>query len=233
MKKSLITSLTVTLFALVISQFATTAQQSIQYPKTKKVDHVDTYHGTTVADPYRWLEDDNSAETAKWVEEQNKITFGYLEKIPFRAKIKGRLEQLYNYPKISAPSRKGDLYFFTKNDGLQNQSVRYVQKGLDGKPEILIDPNKWSEDGTARLGSFALSKDGKYVAYGVSHGGSDWQEYHVMEVASRKVLPDTLQWVKVSSIGWQGDGFYYSRYPEPPKGRELSTKNENHQVYCH
>jgi prolyl oligopeptidase len=233
MKNTLITSLTPALVALVVAQFAATAQQPIRYPNTRKVDHVDTYHGTAVADPYRWLEDDNSAETAKWVEEENKVTFSYLEKIPYRAKIKGRLEQLYNYPKIGAPFRKGDLYFFFKNDGLQNQSVLYVQTGLEGKPEVLIDPNKWSEDGTTRLGAFALSKDGKYAAYGLSRGGSDWQEYHVMEVASRKVLPDTLQWVKASGIAWQGDGFYYSRYPEPPKGHELSTKNENHQVYFH
>src|SRR5882672_4120642 len=233
MKKSLITSLTIILFALVVSQITATAQQPIQYPKTRKVDHVDNYHGTEVADPYRWLEDDNSEETAKWVEEQNKLTFGYLEKMPYRAKIKERLERLYNYPKIGAPFRKGELYFFSKNDGLQNQSVIYVQKGLDGKPEVFIDPNKWSEDGTARLNALALSKDGKYAAYGVSLSGSDWQEYRVMEVATRNVLPDTLKWVKVSSLAWQGDGFYYSRYPEPQKGHELSTKNENHQVYFH
>lgn len=233
MKKSLIAALTITLFALLSLQFAATAQQPIQYPKTRKVDHVDTYHGVRVADPYRWLEDDNSAETAKWVEEENKVTFGYLEKIPFRTKIKDRLTQLYNYPKISALSRRGEYFIFSKNDGLQNQSVLYIQKGLDGKPEVLIDPNKFSEDGTTRLGAFALSKDGKYAAYGISRGGSDWQEYHVMEVASRKVLPDTLSWVKVSGIAWQGDGFYYSRYPAPVKGHELSTKNENHQVFFH
>jgi prolyl oligopeptidase len=229
MKKTLIISLTITLLAA----GAVMAQQPMQYPKTRKVDQVDDYHGTKVADPYRWLEDDNSEETAKWVEEENKVTFGYLEKIPYRAKIKDRLTRLFNYPKIGAPFRKGDLYFFAKNDGLQNQSVLYVQKGLDGKPEVLIDPNKWSQDGTARLSAFALSKDGKYAAYGVSLSGSDWQEYRVMEVASRNVLPDTMKWVKVSGIAWQGDGFYYSRYPEPEKGHELSTKNENHQVYFH
>src|SRR5262245_26691833 len=147
MKKTLITSLTVALFALVLTQFAATPQQQIQYPETRKVDHVDTYHGTVVADPYRWLEDDNSQETAKWVEEQNKVTFAYLEKIPYRAKLKGRLEQLYNYPKISAPFRKGDLYFFSKNDGLQNQSVLYVQTGLEGKPEVLIGETNWYEEG--------------------------------------------------------------------------------------
>src|SRR5262249_46757489 len=134
--------------------------QKPQYPQTRKVDHVDTYHGTSVPDPYRWLEDDNSAETAKWVEEQNKVTFAYLDKIPYRAKIKERLEALYNYPKIGAPFRKGELYFFYKNDGLQNQSVLYVQKDLNGAPEVLLDPNKWSPDGTVRL-SFIPSKDAK------------------------------------------------------------------------
>src|SRR5215813_1729392 len=218
MKKSLILSITVTLFALGFLRFATEAQQQFQYPKARKNDHVDTYHGTKVPDPYRWLEDENSAETKQWVEEQNKITFGYLDKIPFRAKIKDRLTQLQNYPKYSTPSRRGEYFIFSKNDGLQNQSVLYIQKGLDGKPEVLIDPNKFSEDGTTRLGAFALSKDGKYAAYGISRGGSDWQEYHVMEVRSRQVLPETLKWIKGSGIAWQGEGFYYSRYQEPEKG---------------
>lgn len=209
------------------------AAQKPQYPKTRKVDQVDNYHGMMVADPYRWLEDDNSAETAKWVEEQNQVTYGYLEKIPYRAQIKQRLEQLYNYPKISAPSRKGEYYFFNKNDGLQNQSVLYIQKGLDGKPEVLIDPNKWSEDGTVRLGAFSLSKDAKYAVVGISRSGSDWQEYQVMEVATKKMLPDLIKWVKVSGASWAGNGFFYSRYPEPARGRELSTKNENHQVWYH
>jgi prolyl oligopeptidase len=217
----------------IIRQVAATAQQQLQYPKTKKIDHVDDYHGTKVADPYHWLEDDNSAETKQWVEEENKVTFGYLDKIPFRTKIKDRLTQLQNYPKYTAPSRRGEYFMFSKNDGLQNQNVVYIQKGLDGQPEVLIDPNKLSEDGTTRLGALALSKDGKYAGYGISRGGSDWLEYHVMEVASRKSLPDTLKWVKVSGLSWQGDGFYYSRYPEPEKGHELSTKNENHQVYYH
>jgi len=207
--------------------------QKLQYPQTRKVDHKDTYHGVEVADPYRWLEDANSPETAEWVGQQNKVTFGYLETIPFRAKMKERLTALYNYPKYSAPSRRGDYYFFSKNDGLQNQSVLYVQKGLDGTPEVLLDPNKFSDDGTARLGAFALSRDGKYAAYGISKGGSDWQEYRVMEVQSRRQLPDSLQWVKVSGIAWQGDGFYYSRYDAPEKGKELSSKNEGHKVYYH
>ena len=209
------------------------AQEKFNYPRTAKSSHTDNYHGTTVADPYRWLEDDNSPETAKWVEEQNRVTFAYLEKIPYRRAIKERLEKLYNYPKIGAPFRRGEYYYFFKNDGLQNQSVIYRQKGLDGQPEVLLDPNKFSADGTSVLSNFSLSKDGKYVAYGISTGGSDWQELHVMEVATRKVLPDVVKWVKVSGASWQGGGFYYSRYPEPEKGKELSTKNENHQVFFH
>ena len=161
------------------------------------------------------------------------MTFGYLEKIPYRAALKARLEALYNYPKYSAPSRKGEHFFFSKNDGLQNQSVLYVQKGLTGTPEVLIDPNTWSADGTARLGAFALSKDGKYAVVGISRAGSDWQEYGVMEVATKTMLPDKVEWVKVSGAAWRGDGFFYSRYPAPAKGKELSSANENHQVYFH
>lgn len=205
----------------------------VQYPKTAKVNHTDTYFGTTIPDPYRWLENDASPETTKWVEEQNKVTFEYLEKIPYRQKVKDRLEKLFNYPKYSSPFRRGDSYFFFKNDGLQNQSVAYIQKGLDGKAEVLLDPNTFSTDGTSRLGAFSVSKDGKYLAYGISQGGSDWQTYYVMDIASKKVLPDTIEWVKVSGLSWQADGFYYSRYDAPEKGKELSSKNENHKVYYH
>ena len=223
-------------FILVAAGFMTAAQQ-IEYPKTRRVDHVDTYHGIQIPDPYRWLEDDNSPETAKWVEEQNKVTFAYLDRVPYRAKIKERLERLYNYPKYSAPFRKGETFFFSKNDGLQNQSVLYVQKGLNGAPgvlpEVLIDPNKFSEDGTSRLTIFSLSKDGKYAAYGISKAGSDWQEYHVMEIATKKTLADKLQWIKGSGASWQGDGFFYSRYDAPEKGRELSSKNEYQKVFFH
>lgn len=207
--------------------------QTLQYPLTQKVEHVDTYFGVNVPDPYRWLEDDNSAETAQWVAAQNEVTFGYLEKIPYRAQVKARLEALYNYPKYSAPFRKGEYFFFSKNDGLQNQSVLYIQKGLEGAPEVLLDPNTFSSDGTTRLGAFALSKDGKYAAYGISRSGSDWQEYCVMDMATRKTQPDTLKWIKVSGLSWQGEGFYYSRYNAPAKGEELSSKNEDHKVYYH
>ena len=212
---------------------APAAAQRIQYPHTKKVDQVDTYFGTKVEDPYRWLENENAAETAAWVDAENKITFDYLAKIPYRDALKTRLSQLQNYARFSAPSRKGANYVFTKNDGLQNQSVLYIQKGLDGAPEVLLDPNTFSADGTTRLAGFALSKDGKYAAYGVSVGGSDWTEYHLIEVASRKVLSDVIKWAKVSGTAWQGNGFYYSRYDAPDSSQALTSKNEGHKVYYH
>lgn len=212
---------------------ASPAAQGLSYPDTRTVEHFDVYHGTKVADPYRWLEDDTSAETAKWVEAQNKVTFAYLEKIPYRAQLLKRLTALYDYAKYGQPIRRGDTYFFSKNDGLQNQSVYYMQRGLNGTPEVLIDPNKWSEDGTVRLTTFAPSRDGKLLGYGVSRSGSDWQEYNVMDLTTKKPLADKVEWVKVSSLAWRGNGFYYSRYPAPAKGKELSSINEDHQVYYH
>jgi prolyl oligopeptidase len=203
------------------------------YPVTRKMDHVDTYHGTAVPDPYRWLEDDTSAETAAWVEAQNKVSFPYLEKIPFRKQLRDRVIQLNNYEKYSAPSQKGPYFFFSKNEGLQNQSVLFIQKGFEGAPEVLIDPNAWSADGTVRLATFAPSKDAKYAVYGISRSGSDWQEYKVMDLATKNTLAESLEWVKVSSVAWHGDGFFYSRYPAPRKGMEKASINENHQVYFH
>jgi prolyl oligopeptidase len=227
-----VTGITLAVLSLAIAA-APSFAQSLDYPQTRKGDQVDDYHGVKVADPYRWLEDDNSAETAKWVKAENKVTSGYLEKIPYRAQVKQRLEQLYNYPKYSAPFRKGELLFFTKNDGLQNQSVVYVQKGLEGAPDPLLDPNKLSADGTSRLGNFEVSLDGRYAAYGVSVGGSDWQEAHVIEVATKKELPDDLKWLKATGISWAGNGFFYSRYDAPEAGHELSSKNEFQKVYYH
>jgi prolyl oligopeptidase len=214
-------------------QAVPTAGPQLQYPATRTVDHVDTYFGTAVPDPYRWLEDDNAPETARWVEAQNAVTYAYLDKIPFRAPLRARLEKLYDYARYTAPRRKGNRFFFSKNDGLQNQSVLYVQESLDGKPEVLLDPNTWSDDGTVRLGTFALSRDGRHAVYGISRSGSDWQEFKVLEIETKKPLADTLQWVKVSGAAWQGDGFYYSRYPAPAKGQERSSRNENHRVYYH
>ena len=205
----------------------------LSYPKTKQVNHVDTYHGVQVADPYRWLEDDMSDETKAWVAEQNKVSFGYLEKLPLRETFKKRIEALSNYAKLSAPKRRGEWYYFYKNSGLQNQSVLYRQKGLTGVPEEVIDPNKLSTDATTRLTVFDLNKDGRYACIGLSKGGSDWQQYYVRDMETGKDLADELNWVKVSGVAWKGDGFYYSRYPAPEEGKELSTKNENHQVWFH
>jgi prolyl oligopeptidase len=216
---------------LVITAFSGLAQ--VTYPVTKKVDHADEYHGTKVPDPYRWLEDDNSAETKAWVESENKVTFDYLSKIPYREEMKKRVAAVYNYPKYSAPFHKAGYFYFYKNDGLQNQSVLYRQKGLNGQPELVMDPNKLSPDGTTRLTTFVLSKDGRYAAWGISKGGSDWQTYYVRDMQTGKDLGDSLLWVKVSGVAWQGNGFYYSRYPAPEKGKELSSKNENHQVWYH
>jgi prolyl oligopeptidase len=206
----------------------------LQYPKTLKIDHTDTYFGTKVPDPYRWLEDDTSKATADWVSAQNKVTFGYLEQIPFRGALQQRLEKIFNYPKYSAPSRKGEYYFFFKNNGLQNQSVLYIQKGLDAEAEVFFDPNALSPDGTVKLGASAISNDVKYWAYGLSSGGSDWQEINVMNIQTRQKTSDRVRWVKVSGISWYKDGFFYSRYPTPPDTTKLlSAKNEFHQVFYH
>ncbi|HEY7671098.1 MAG TPA: prolyl oligopeptidase family serine peptidase [Gammaproteobacteria bacterium] len=197
------------------------------------IDHVDDYHGTKVADPYRWLEDESSPETAAWIAAQNNVTFPYLEAIPFRAAIRARVIGLSDYERFSAPSRKGPYFFFSKNAGLQNQSVLFIQQGQDGVPEVLIDPNAWSTDGTVRLSAFAPSRDAKYAVYGISQSGSDWEELKVMELATKRTLDDSIAWVKVSDIGWQGDGFFYSRYPQPPAGAEVASINEDHRVYFH
>lgn len=205
----------------------------IHYPQTRKTEQTDNYHGTKVADPYRWLEDDRSAETGEWVKAQNAVTFGYLEQIPYRKPLVDRLEKMINYPRYSAPGRKGEWFYFYKNDGLQNQSVLYRQKGLDARPEVVIDPNKLAADGTTQLTSFTLSKDGRYAAYSLSKAGSDWQEIFVMDMQTLQTLPDKLEWVKFTGAAWQGDGFYYSRYDKPAAGQELSSKNEFMKVYFH
>ena len=220
-------------YSLMLTTSATLAQQGpLTYPQARKTDQTDNYHGTVIADPYRWMEDDRSAETAEWVKAENKVTFAYLDQIPYRKQLQDRLEKVYNYPKYSAPSRKGEWYYFYKNDGLQNQSVLYRQKGLDGAPEVVIDPNKLSADGTTRMTTFALSKNGKHAVVGTSQGGSDWNEYRVMDMTTKQYLSDKIEWVKVSGASWQGDGFYYSRYPKP-EGSALAAKNENRQVFYH
>ncbi len=209
------------------------SQSALEYPKAKKVDVVDDYFGTKVADPYRWLEDVNSEETKAWVEAENKLTEKYLSQIPFRHKIKKRLTELFNYERYSAPSKHGDYYFYYKNDGLQNFSVLYYQKGLNGKPEVFLDPNKFSSDGSVSLAQVSISHDNKYAAYAISRGGSDWREIYVMEVETRKKLNDHLKWVKFSGISWLGDGFFYSRYDEPKENEKLKAQNEFQKLYYH
>jgi prolyl oligopeptidase len=221
------------IFSLLLVGASLHAMAQLSYPKTRKVDQIDQYHGVSVADPYRWLEDDNSADTKAWVKAQNEVSFGYLEKLPMRETFKKRIEVLSNYEKLSAPTRRGEWFYFYKNSGLQNQSVLYRQKGLNGNVEQVLDPNKLSSDATTRLTVFNLNKDGRYACIGLSKGGSDWQTYTVRDMATGKDLADEIQWVKVSSVAWKGNGFYYSRYPAPAPGKELSTKNENHQVWFH
>jgi prolyl oligopeptidase len=207
-------------------------QKPIQYPETKKGDTVDQYFDAKVADPYRWLEDDRSTETAAWVKAENKVTYGYLDQIPFRDVLKNRMEKLWNYEKIGAPSKEGNFTYYSKNDGLQNQSVMY-RKDVSGKEEIFLDPNTFSKDGTTSLGGIDFSKDGSKVAYAISEGGSDWRKVIIMDAISKKVVEDTLIDVKFSGLSWRGnEGFYYSSY-EKPKGSELSAKTDEHKLYFH
>jgi len=220
------------LFSLFLSACSLN-QSKIEYPKPPKEDVKDNYFGTVVNDSYRWMENDTSQAIKDWVETENKITFDYLSKIPFRDKIKERYSKLFNYPKFSAPFRGGKNYFFFKNDGLQNQSVLYIQKGLDGKPDLFLDPNKLKSDGTVALSNYSISKNGKYFAYGTASGGSDWNEFYVMNVSAKEKLNDHLNWIKFSGISWYKDGFFYSRFPKPSKGKELTTANEYHSVYYH
>lgn len=232
-KMAIVVLFTCVMIILVAASACRKAEEKIIYPQTRKVDQVDDYFGTRVADPYRWLEDDNSEETKKWVEEQNRVTFAYLEKIPYREKIRERLKDIYNYPRMGQPIRAGEYYFFYKNDGLQNQSVIYIQKGLEGQPEVFIDPNQLSPDGTVRIGLAGFSTDFRYVAINRSEAGSDWSELRVMEIATRKELPDRIKWVKFSGAAWYKDGFFYSGYDQPAPGRELSARNEFQKVFYH
>lgn len=203
------------------------------YPVSKKENVSDDYFGTKINDPYRWLEYDTAADVEAWVTEENKVTTAYLEQIPFREKIKTRLTEIWNYPKYGAPFKEGEYYYFFKNDGLQNQSVLYRQKTLTGEPEVFLDPNKLSEDGTASLASITFSKDHKYCAVGIAQSGSDWNEITVMDVATKQKQSDLVKWVKFSGATWHGNGFYYSRYDEPVKGKEFSNQNEYMKIYFH
>ncbi|SEK83795.1 prolyl oligopeptidase [Aquimarina amphilecti] len=205
----------------------------LNYPETKKVDTVDTYFDTKIKDPYRWLEDDRSKETESWVAEQNKVTFGYLDSIPFRDQLKKRLSGLWNYEKVGSPFKEGDYTYFYKNDGLQNQYVIYRFKNEGDEPEIFLDPNTFSKDGTTSLGGVSFSKNGKLLAYSISEGGSDWRKVIVKNAETKEIIEDTLVDIKFSGMSWRGnEGFYYSSY-DKPKGSELSAKTDQHKVYYH
>lgn len=223
--------------ALVCSLTMSAQQQekkkgSLSYPQTRKDKTVDTYFGTDVPDPYRWLEDDRSAETAAWVKSQNEVTFGYLAQIPYRDAIKQRMTELWNYEKVSAPFKEGDYTYYYKNNGLQNQSVLY-RRDKNGKEEIFIDPNTFSKDGTTSLDGISFTKDGSMAAYSISEGGSDWRKVFVIEAKSKKIIGEPLIDIKFSGIAWKGsEGFYYSSY-EKPSGSELSAKTDRHRLFYH
>lgn len=227
-------SILLMLFLVVMATSCSTKKVRPEYPVTTKTDVVDEYFGTKIPDPYRWLEDDMSKETAQWVEAQNSVTFEYLHSISFRDVIKERLTQIWNYPKVGAPWKSGGRWFIMKNSGLQNQYVLYLLEDYnDREGSLLLDPNTFSEDGTVSLTDLSVSDDGKYLAYGVSRGGSDWNEIYVMDIDSRQLLDDHIQWIKFSGIQWQDHGFYYSRYPEPSSADALKGVNENNMVYYH
>ena len=211
------------------------SKKPLTYPSSHKSNQVDNYHGTLVADPYRWLEDPDSEETRAWIEAQNQVTFNYLSEIPTREKIKQRLTKLWDYEKYGIPFKEGDRYFYFKNDGLQNQSVLYTLKTLDDQPKVLLDPNKLSEDGTVALSGLSISEDGKLLAYGLSASGSDWQEWKVRNVETAEDLQDHLKWIKFSGASWTHDnqGFFYSRYDEPNEKTQLEDVNYYQKLYYH
>jgi len=225
------------LAALAVRATEPRSQQTmpLAYPVTRQQEHVDDYHGTLVPDPYRWLEDPDSEETRAWIRAQNQLTFGWLERLPTRERLRTRLEQVWNYERYGLPQARRGRYFFSRNDGLQNQSVLYWSDGLAGEPQVLLDPNQLAPDGTVALTGVVPSDDGTLVAYGLARAGSDWQEWHVRDVAAGKDLEDCLRWVKFSSASWtpDGQGFYYSRYDEPPPGEELVAANYYHKLYYH
>ena len=207
--------------------------KKIQYPVALVQQVTDNYFGTTVADPYRWMEDDTTRVVADWVEAENVVTQSYLKKIPFREQLKQRLTELTDYEKVGMPFKKHGKYYFYKNDGLQNQSVLYVKTTLDGEASVLLDPNKLSDDGTVALSGISFSNDGKYMAYTISRSGSDWREIFVMDLSTGSLTPDHIQWAKFTDAQWHGNGFYYSAYDAPEEGKEFSNVNVNHKIYFH
>src|SRR4051812_31286261 len=214
---------------------AQTSGAPLSYPTAARGTQVDDYHGTSIADPYRWLEDVDAPATTAWVAAQNRLTDSFLASIPQRPAIKARLTQLWNYERFSAPFKENGRYFYFQNTGLQNQSVLFVQDGRDARPRVLLDPNVLSADGTVALGGTAASDDAHYLAYALSTSGSDWQEIHVRDVTPGCDLSETVKWVKFSNIAWTHDnrGFFYSRYDEPTSGNKMTNANKNHKLYYH
>ena len=222
-------------FAFILMGPFITRGQSLKYPQARRDTIVDDYFGTKVAAPYRWMEDQDSPEVDAWVEAENKVTFGYLDKIPIRDSIRERVTKLFNFEKVGVPNRDGGRIFYDKNSGLQNQSPLYVQGTLTSKPQMILDPNKLSPDGSIALLDYQASPNGKYLCYGLSQGGSDWEELHIKDLATMKDLADTVHWVKFSGIAWTNDneGFFYSRFPEPKAGEVLTTEAVGQQLFYH
>ncbi|HED37030.1 MAG TPA: S9 family peptidase, partial [Ignavibacteria bacterium] len=218
---------------LILLTFNFVSFAQLKYPEAHKDNIVDNYFGTKVPAPYQWMENINSKAVRTWINEEKKITENYFSKIPFRNKLKKRFTQLWNYERYSAPRKEGKYYFFSKNNGLQEQSVVYYQKGLNGKAKVFLDPNTLSKNNTVTLMGMSFSKDNKYCSYSISRGGSDWREFYVMNVATRKKLKDHLQWIKFSGMSWYKHGFYYSRYPSAKGKNKLKIKVENQKLYYH
>lgn len=223
------------LLLVLLMSGATSIRAGIVYPATRTTNQVDVYHGVSVSDPYRWLEDENSAETKDWVEAQNRVTFDYLGKIPQRQAIRDRIKQLWNFERYGVPFKEGGRYFFSRNDGLQNQSVLYTLPALDAEPRLLLDPNRLSTDGTVALSGMSISHDGNYLAYGISVAGSDWEEWKIRDVRTGQDTGDDLKWIKFSGASWtkDGSGIFYSRYDEPTEATKMTAANYYQKLYFH
>lgn len=221
------------LILIMIMMTSCNERQHLRYPVAREVDSSDNYFGTVIKDPYRWLENDTSSETAAWIKAQNALTASYLQTIPGREKIGERLREIWNYERFGVPFRKGDYLFYLKNNGLQNQSVLFCLDSKDPVPRVLIDPNLWSQDGTIALTATSVSADARYLAFSLSQSGSDWNTIRIMEIATGKILSDRLEWIKFSGMAWHGNGFFYSRYDKPVTGSVLSIRNEYQKVFYH
>ncbi len=224
---------TILLLGVSIILFNSCNSHKLKYPKAKKVDTVDVYFGTKVPDPYRWLENENSPETKAWVNAENRLTYSYLEKIPYRTKIEQQLTHIWNYEKFSDLNKKAGKYFYYYNNGLQNQPVLNMLDSLNGKPRLVIDPNTFSKNSEITLADYKVSNDGRYIAYSTSEGGSDWREILVRDINTGQQLSDTIKWAKFTDISWYEDGFFYSRYDQPQQGKEYTSSNNFQKVYYH